>query len=415
MISRLDPEKQPWMRAAHVKAVTKALEVARPGASRFVGGCIRNALMGGAATDVDIATQMTPDAVAQALEAADIKAIPTGVEHGTITAISHGKPVEITTLRRDVSTDGRRATIAFTEDWLEDSRRRDFRFNAIYADFDGQLYDPQNGVADAEAREVVFIGDPDERIQEDYLRILRFFRFFAWYGTGRPDRNGLLAASRHKAQMETLSAERVWAELKRLLAAPDPSFALRWMWTVAVLETLTGSKFGVDTASRLPELEQSQGWEPDPLLRFMALLPPRLERVEAILPRFKMSNAEQGRIMDWARLGHGLERGEGVSDDIAETDLQAMLYRDGAQAFTDRAKLAWADNSDRALGGFIEKLENWERPEFPVTGKDLIARGHEPGEAMGDVLKSLENRWIESGFAMDRAALLKTLPGDKNP
>lgn len=406
MTVRLDPSDHPWMTADSLRPVLQALEAARPGGSRFVGGCVRNAILGDPVDDVDIATQLEPDAVTKALESAGLKAVPTGLEHGTITAVSGGAAFEITTLRKDVSTDGRRAVVAFTEDWDEDSRRRDFRINAIYADFDGQVYDPQNGLKDAENREIVFIGDADDRIREDYLRILRFFRFFAWYGSGRPDRDGLLACSRHKAQMETLSAERVWAELKKLLTAPDPGFALRWMWTVSILETLTGSKFGVDTASRLPALEQAQGWDIDPLLRFMALLPPRVERAETIAAKLKLSNAEKGRIMDWARLSHGLQRGEGLGDEISEADLYAALYRDGAQPFLDRAILAWADEPERDLGDFVSRLKSWERPEFPVSGKDLIAQGYEPGEALGKELKSLENKWIESGFSLDRAALL---------
>lgn len=406
MTVRLDPADHPWMTADSLRPVLQALEAARPGGSRFVGGCVRNAILGDRVDDVDIATQLEPDAVTKALESAGLKAVPTGLEHGTITAVSGGAAFEITTLRKDVSTDGRRAVVAFTEDWDEDSRRRDFRINAIYADFDGQVYDPQNGLKDAENREIVFIGDADDRIREDYLRILRFFRFFAWYGSGRPDRDGLLACSRHKAQMETLSAERVWAELKKLLTAPDPGFALRWMWTVSILETLTGSKFGVDTASRLPALEQAQGWDIDPLLRFMALLPPRVERAETIAAKLKLSNAEKGRIMDWARLSHGLQRGEGLGDEISEADLNAALYRDGAQPFLDRAILAWADEPERDLGDFVSRLKSWERPEFPVSGKDLIAQGYEPGEALGKELKSLENKWIESGFSLDRAALL---------
>ena len=406
MTVRLDPSDHPWMTADSLRPVLEALEAARPGGSRFVGGCVRNAILGDPVDDVDIATQLEPDAVTKALESAGLKAVPTGLEHGTITAVSGGAAFEITTLRKDVSTDGRRAVVAFTEDWDEDSRRRDFRINAIYADFDGQVYDPQNGLKDAENREIVFIGDADDRIREDYLRILRFFRFFAWYGSGRPDRDGLLACSRHKAQMETLSAERVWAELKKLLTAPDPGFALRWMWTVSILETLTGSKFGVDTASRLPALEQAQGWDIDPLLRFMALLPPRVERAETIAAKLKLSNAEKGRIMDWARLSHGLQRGEGLGDEISEADLSAALYRDGAQPFLDRAILAWADEPEQDLGDFVSRLKSWVRPEFPVSGKDLIAQGYEPGEALGKELKSLENKWIESGFSLDRAALL---------
>jgi len=335
MTPGLDPTAHPWMRAPHVRAAMNALEAARPGASRFVGGCVRNALLGAPVEDVDIATQLKPDDVIAALGQSGVKAVPTGVEHGTVTAVKDGQAVEITTLRRDVSTDGRRAVVAFTQDWAEDSARRDFRINALYADITGAVHDPQGGLADIAERRFIFIGDADQRIQEDYLRILRFFRFFAWYGAGRPDREGMLACVRNKDGLSRLSAERIWKELKKLLAAPDPGAALRWMTTTNMLETVSGMSHGVDTAARLPALERDQGWAIDPMLRFLAIAPPNEDRARAIAARLKLSKAERRRLIDWARLAQGKARGEGL---IEPDSMDARLYRDGVQPHADRLR-----------------------------------------------------------------------------
>jgi len=402
-MKRLDPACHAWMTSPHARAVADALEAARPGGSRFVGGCVRNAIRGEPVADIDIATQLVPDAVTDALEAAGVKAVPTAIEHGTVTAVADGQPVEITTLRRDVSTDGRRAVVAFTEDWDEDSARRDFRLNAIYAAFDGTLHDPQDGIEDAVAGRIAFIGDPDDRIREDYLRILRFFRFFAWYGHGAPDREGMLACARNKDGLQTLSAERVWAELKRLLGAPDPSFALRWMWTASILETVTGSKYGVDAIAGLVSLERAHGWEPDPLLRFMALLPPRAARARDLAQGLRLSKNETARLMAWA----ALEEAGAPIDALQGPALDAALYRDGAEPHLDRARLAWAADTEAGLGPVIERIAAWRRPDFPVRGQDLIERGHQPGEALGEALEALERRWIESGFTLTREQLLQ--------
>ena len=228
---------QPWLEAAATRAVIAALEAAGgPGCARFVGGCVRNALIGQPVEDVDIATTLRPEETERAIRAAGLKAVPTGLAHGTVTAISGREPFEITTLRRDVSTDGRNATVAFTDDWAEDAGRRDFRLNALYADAGGQVFDPTGeGVADALAGRVVFVGDPATRIREDYLRILRFFRFFAWYGAGEPDPAGLAACAALAPGMSRLSAERVSKELTRLLAAPDPRAAVTAMAATGVL------------------------------------------------------------------------------------------------------------------------------------------------------------------------------------
>ena len=237
-MTRTDLSSAPWLDWPGTRAVMAALEAARPGGARFVGGCVRNALRGLAVDDIDIATQLTPEATLAALQAADIRAIPTGIDHGTVTAIIEGRPFEITSLRRDVETDGRRAVVAFTEDWAEDAQRRDFRLNAIYAGPDGTLHEVVPGsIEDALAGRVIFIGDGDQRLKEDYLRILRFFRFNAWYGA-EVDAEGLAACTRQKDGLAKIARERIWKELKRLLEAPDPSDAMLAMEESGVLAAI---------------------------------------------------------------------------------------------------------------------------------------------------------------------------------
>ncbi|MEO1643183.1 MAG: CCA tRNA nucleotidyltransferase, partial [Pseudomonadota bacterium] len=224
-----------WLKTPQTQVVIAALEAARPRCARFVGGCVRNAIMGREVDDIDIATQLEPEATLAALEAAGIRAIPTGVEHGTVTAIVDHVPFEITSLRRDVETDGRRAVVAFTEDWAEDAQRRDFRLNALYAAPDGEVFDPVGGgYEDALAGRVIFIGEADERLREDYLRILRFFRFNAWYGAGI-DEEGLAACARQRDGLQQIAKERIWKEFKKLLAAPEPVAAVEAMMASGVL------------------------------------------------------------------------------------------------------------------------------------------------------------------------------------
>ena len=219
-----------WLRDPAVRRVITALEAQRPGGVRFVGGCVRNALLGLPISDIDLATQLPPADVANAARAAGLAVHETGVEHGTLTLVADHRPFEVTTLRRDVETDGRRATVAFTEDWIEDAYRRDFRMNALYADPDGTVFDPTGGgLEDVRNRRVVFVGTPEDRIREDYLRILRFFRFHAWYGDGAPDEAGLRACGRLKEGLSRISAERIWMETRKLLSAPSCLAALEAM------------------------------------------------------------------------------------------------------------------------------------------------------------------------------------------
>ncbi|WP_287899953.1 CCA tRNA nucleotidyltransferase [Brevundimonas sp.] len=381
---------QPWLRAASTRAVMAALAAAGgTDCARFVGGCVRNSLMGQPVDDIDIATRLRPEQTIQALKAAGLKAVPTGVEHGTVTGVSGHRPYEITTLRRDVETDGRRAVVAFTEDWAEDAARRDFRLNALYADAQGTVFDPTGGgLADAAAGRVVFVGEAETRIREDYLRILRFFRFYAWYGRGAPDTTGLAACARLKDGMARLSAERVSKELLKLLAAPDPRPALRAMTYSGVL------------AQILPEAEPPAMFEamcalsPDPALRLSALLPEDEAAVRAAARRLRLSNALRDR------LAVMVADGPPVAPGAAPAAARAALYRLGRAAFEDR--LARAEAKGGGDGAPLRALaETWTPPRMPVGGRDLARLGVAPGPETGRLLKAFEADWIAADFPSD--------------
>jgi poly(A) polymerase len=381
--------------------------------ARIAGGAVRNALLAEPVSDIDIATTNLPEETMRRAEAAGFKAVPTGVEHGTITVIAGGKPYEVTTLRADIETDGRRAKVRFGRDWKEDAQRRDFTINALYAEADGTVVDLVGGLADIETRTLRFIGDPEDRIREDYLRILRFFRFFAWYGTGRPDAVGVKACVRLKEGLDRLSAERVWSELRKLLSAPDPSRALLWMRQASVLTRVLpeSEKWGIDAIHPLVRAELDLGWAPDPMLRLMAIVPPDAERILGLAERLKMSRADADRLSCWAATVP-------VDSSLPEAALAKLLYRGNRRGFIDRLRLALASARARGMednkalieaGGFsrlLDYVEQWQRPEFPIRGRDLAGLGLEDGPRMGDLLRDLENQWVDSGFSQDRGALL---------
>ena len=390
-----------WLTAPGTRAVMAALEAARPGGSRFVGGCVRNTLRGILADDIDIATQILPEDVMQAMQTAGIRALPTGIEHGTVTAIFEGKPFEITSLRRDVETDGRRAVVAFTEDWAEDAERRDFRLNAIYAGPDGTLHEVVPGsIDDALTGRVIFIGDGDQRLREDYLRILRFFRFNAWYGA-EVDADGLAACTRQKDGLAKIARERIWKELKRLLEAPDPSEAMLAMEESGVLEAvLPDTSAGVLPA--LISAEQAAGLTPDPMQRLMVLLPRRLREVREVSRALRLSNAEQDRLAAWAdpALGH--------VEMLSPADLAEAFYRFGPEVICDRALVEAAGGAGDSLKRILAAAARWTRPELPVGGADALAAGLS-GPAVGKALARAEEAWIASGFTLSREALLSRL------
>ncbi|MNV06601.1 CCA-adding enzyme [compost metagenome] len=377
---------QDWLTAPATRAVMAALAAAGgPDCARFVGGCVRNALIGAPIDDIDIATTLTPDAVVAALKAAGLRSVPTGIEHGTVTAISEHQPFEITSLRRDVSTDGRRATVAFTTDWSEDAGRRDFRLNALYADADGVILDPTGqGYDDAMAGRIVFVGEPEGRIREDYLRILRFYRFYAWYGRGAPDAAAVAACAALAEGVEQLSAERVSKELLKLLAAPDPRHAVRLMDQAGVLgRVLPSTDLGL--------LEAMTGVSSDPVLRLSALLPGDPARVAEVAGRLRLSNAQRERLVEAAS-------GE-TQPELTVAQARTIIYRDGRQAFEDRVMRAWAAGGDaEASRRLLALAQAWSRPSLPVGGRDLARLGLKPGPETGRVLKAFEAGWIADDF-----------------
>lgn len=388
----------------------KAILAALPtGSTRFVGGCIRNALWAIPTADIDFATQLEPEAVAKHLKKAGIKTVPTGIAHGTLTAVVIGKPYEITTLRRDVETDGRRAVIAYTQDWAEDAQRRDFTVNALYADADGQIFDPTGeGLSDIEARRFRFVGEADERVREDYLRILRLFRFVAWYGHDATITKDALSACRENRKgLKTLSAERVWSELKKLLTARNPVRSVRIMLQQEILETLLPEASNVDGLDRLVSLEAREGLKPDPMLRLMSMMGREPLSASLLAKRLKLSNKEAARLKDWA------SDAESLSADMSERARMQAIYRSGKQPILDRARLRAAGASDPIESSkwmvLADLALGWTPPTFPVTGSDLIKAGVPKGPAMGKALTALEALWIKSGFSTEKPQLLAAL------
>ncbi len=376
--------------------------------ARIAGGAVRNALLGQSVKDVDIATTALPSEVIRRCEAAGIRVVPTGIDHGTVSAIVDGVPYEITTLREDIETDGRRAVVKFGRDWARDANRRDFTINGLYVDADGTVIDLVGGIADIKTRTLRFIGDAGQRIGEDHLRILRFFRFFAWYGHGRPDADGIRASARLKDNLQQLSAERVWAELKKLLSAPDPSRALLWMRQAGVLTAILpeSEKWGIDAVHGLIKAEAEHGWVADPMLRLEAIVPPYDAKMSELATRLRLSKAEGNRLSLWASA-------KAVAPNTTDKVLALDLYRGDVQAIMDRLKLSVAaalEKADKkAISGLLRQLdfaEQWERPVFPLAGSDMLASGLESGPEVGKRLKLLEEKWVASGFTLSKAQLL---------
>lgn len=373
---RLDAEK--WRAHRGVGRILKALGSA-DGLTRYVGGAVRDDLMELPFSDIDFATRLRPEQVIERLEAAHIKAVPTGIEHGTITAVADGQPAEVTTLRADVSTDGRRATVEFTDDWMADASRRDFTINALYADPEtGEVHDYFGGLDDLEARRVRFIGDPLVRIAEDHLRILRFFRFHARFGKGEPDKDALEACTARANDLMALSRERVADELLKLLSLSDPVTTVELMIDRGILRPVIPE---ITTAERLQALvraEAASGFQADPVRRLSALLPQDPETAESVAARLKLSNKARKRLAL-----------------AAETDLspgpRALAYWLGTESAQDRLLLA----------GRIEdaaKLKEWPVPQLPIGGGQLIKRGVPKGPMVAKTLQAIERAWVEAGF-----------------
>ncbi len=379
----------PWLTAAPLQAVFAAFRTAGHHAW-LVGGSVRNAVLGEQVGDLDLATDATPDQMTRLAKAAGIKAVPTGADHGTMTLVADGVPHEVTTFRRDVETFGRRATVEFTNEMVEDARRRDFTMNALYAGADGEIIDPLGGLPDALARRVRFVGDAGQRIAEDYLRILRFFRFHAQYGDDRGiDAEGLAAVAENLDGLDQLARERVGAEMRRLLAAPDPAPAVAAMAQVGALSRVLP---GADMRALAPlvHLEKQTGTAPDSMRRLAALggAAPR--------DRLRLSNADSARL-DLLRREVG-----------APTGAAALGYRHGLPVARDilllRAALLEAPLDPAAL----EAASVGAKAVFPIKARDLMPQHR--GPALGRRLKTLEERWIASGFALTRQELLEGTP-----
>jgi len=396
-----------WLREADTKAVMEAL-AGKGGVARFVGGCVRNALMNEPVSDIDIATTETPENAKALLEAAGIKVVPTGIDHGTITAVTPTRHFEITTLRVDVASDGRRAEVAFTGDWLEDAKRRDFTMNALYCDADGTVHDPLGGRDDLKARVVRFIGDPYERIREDYLRILRFFRFHAFYGKGEPDAAGLRACAEEREGLRQLSGERVCDELLKIVSADEAGATFRRMAAAGILAVVLPEASRLDRFEKYVEIEAMQLFAPaDAILRLGAMLDLDEVGVDALAQRLRLSNKDRDR------LSAMLTDKTKIVCYLSMREVRRALYLMGRQLFKDRVSLGWADDR-RGHNAFqwramLAMADSWEKPELPLTGEMIKAAGVPEGPEIGRVRKEVEEWWIDSDFIDDEFSIIERL------
>jgi poly(A) polymerase len=397
--SKLD---KAWLSAGALPRLIAVLD--RDGEeARIVGGAVRNALLGLAVAEIDVATTAPPEEVVHRVKAAGFKAVPTGIEHGTVTVVIDGHPFEVTTLRRDVETYGRHAKVAFGRDWRTDAERRDFTINALSAAADGTIYDYVGGLADLAARRVRFIGDPAKRIAEDYLRILRFFRFHAAYGPGgHPDTGGLAACIADRDGLDQLSRERVRMEVMKLVVAPHAVPTLIAMADAGLLLRVIGGVAYLGAFERMAKVAAATGLAGDPVRRLGALAVAVTEDAERLWQKLRLTNSEHERLLSmadgWWRIVPGDER-----------DARALLYRLGPEKFTDRVLLAWAHADagahDRAWLAMASLPQRWSAPVFPLRAADFMARGVEKGPALGAAMRAAEEAWIKAGFPGDAGAL----------
>ncbi len=391
-----------------VACLLAALE-ATGGETRIVGGAVRDSLLGLAPHEIDLATDALPEAVMRAAQKAGLKAVPTGIDHGTVTIIVEGTPFEVTTLREDVETFGRAARVRFGADFEQDALRRDFTVNALSLSPDGRLHDYTGGLADIAARKIRFIGDPATRIAEDHLRILRFFRFHASVGEGPLDAAGLHASIVARDSLAKLSRERVRAELMKLFAARRAVEVAREMSQAGVIEVILGVGFPARLA-RLAAIEAAQRRGPDPLLRLAAFSLKTIEDAERIRARLRLSNAEYARLSRAAALMQDLH---GRENPPAEDELLRLLFDQGGEATRDALALTHAESRADVAHPAWSAAERFAAetpaPAFPIKGADLLALGVAPGKAMGVTLKHLQAEWIRAGFPTDPAAVARLL------
>lgn len=393
----------PWLIRIETRAVMTALS--RAGFEmRCVGGCVRDALNGSKNFDIDMATTARPEQTMATLEKAGIKVIPTGIAHGTVTAVLNHTPFEITTLRKDVACDGRHAEIAYTDRWEEDAARRDFTINALSCDADGTVYDYFDGIADLEAGRVRFIGDAEQRIREDYLRILRFFRFTARFGKST-DRKGLSACKKYAAMLEELSGERIQQEMLKLFATPRAADMLEVMERNGILDPIVQGKVYPDMLRALAALEKKQKVEFDAIRTLAALLAPggmASQVADDLSQRWRLSKAHRTQLL--TLLTHILP------PDADEREQKRLLRALGDADFISLALIGWAKQPEsRSYAPMLKLARNWKIPTFPVKGSDLLSQGFESGKALGATLLLLEQVWEASDYTLTKRELLKRL------
>jgi poly(A) polymerase len=392
----------PWLRPGPLAKLLGALD--RDGEeARVVGGAVRNALMGEPLGDIDVATTAHPHEVIRRAEQAGFKAIPTGIDHGTVMLVVGGSAFEVTTLREDVETFGRKANVRFGRDWKADAQRRDFTINALSSSRDGLIHDYVGGLADLSARWVRFIGDPQTRIREDYLRILRFFRFQATYGLGAPDADGLHAAIVLRAGLDRLSRERVRMELLKLLVGPHVVPTLAVMAETGILLSVLGGVPLLASFANMAKLETGCGLDPSPIRRLGALNVLVVEDAERLRQRLRLTNAEYERLASMAQRWWAIDPGRG------ERAARALLYRIGPDHYVDRALLAWTRSEPGAADPAWRELatlpNRWTAPRFPLRAADFLKRGVPKGPALGTALEAAEEAWIAADFPADDTVL----------
>ena len=395
-IDRIDPPR--WMAS---RAVRKLIDVLQSDGkpARFVGGCVRDAILRRPAGDIDIATPHLPDQVMAKLKRAKIKCVATGVKHGTVTAIIQKKPYEITTLRADIATDGRHATVRFTDDFAVDAARRDFTMNAIYADVSGNLYDPTDGIADALAGRIRFVGDPSARIAEDYLRILRMFRFYAHYGKVDLDASALLAAKQQAENIQILSGERIREEFLKILSSARAAGVLQMMHKLNVLQYI----IDINKFSMLEKLISIEKFA-DPMRRLAAVVIENQLAVDAVADKLKLSNAQKSRI-DAINTNLSLQKIPFSSEDASR-----IIYFLGGDAARDLCMI-WAARgriNQSQLKTILRAIADWRRVEFPINGYDVAATGAK-GQDIGRLLTTIEHWWADRNFAPSRDECLSHL------
>jgi poly(A) polymerase len=391
----------PWLTSGLASRVLKLLNGGGEEA-RVVGGAVRNAMLGIPVSDVDIATTALPEEVVKRAKAAGIKSVPTGIEHGTVTLVVDGQPFEVTTLREDTETFGRKAKVSFGRDWVGDAHRRDFTINALSAGLDGVVHDYVGGLEDLAVRRVRFIGEPSQRIEEDYLRILRFFRFHAAFGAGDLDRDGYLACIKARAGLASLSAERMRMEMVKLLVADGAVDAIIAMADGGLLQMIIGGVSYGGTFAAMIAAEKALGLKADPMRRLAALAVALPEDARRLTTRLRLSNNE-GKALD--SMGHRWWRLAGMD----EARARRRLYRLGEERYRDRLLLAWARAGTRVdPAPWIELARLPQRftpPKFPLRASDFIARGIAEGPSLGHVLTLAEDAWLAADFPLEPAVL----------